>query len=149
MSGYPPTTVPKGRPRVNLPIDRVRELSALGLSQEQAAYRLGCAPRTFGWHLANDPTLKDAWLSGKANAIEDAARTIWQRGMNGSDACLIFWLKCQANWAPPKQDIKITMTPAGPLIDGHVTDIALEHSKLLDGPNPDDIPDIPDIEIVG
>lgn len=147
---YPPTGKPNNRPRLVLSVERVRELSALGLSQEQAAYRLGCALRTFAHYLATDADIAEAWRSGKARAIEDAAKTIWARGMAGSDACLIFWLKCQANWAPPKTDVKITITPSGPLIDAHISDLALDHSRLLDGPNPDDIilDNVSDIEIV-
>lgn len=145
MPSLPSTGNPTGRPKAYLDPDRVRELSALGLSQEQAAHRLGCSQRTLAFYIASDPVITEAWRGGKAKAIETAAKTIYDRGLAGSDACLIFWLKCQANWAPPKQDIKITMTPAGPLIDGHISDLANHHAALLDGP---DLDSVPDAEIV-
>jgi hypothetical protein len=61
---------------------------------------------------------------------------------------LALWLKSHAGWnpRPPTVNVNLGNNQAGPLIDGHVSDIALEHSRLLDGPNPDDIIDIEIVE---
>lgn len=148
MPNYAPSPNPRGRPSIVLPVARVRELSKLGMTQEQAAHRLGCSHRTLSHLIATDPDIADAWRGGKAEAIEQASKTAWERGMAGSDVLLALWLKSHAQWGPKPAllNVNVNTQSGGPLIDAHITDLALDHSRLLDGPNPDDIPDAEIVE---
>jgi hypothetical protein len=57
------TLMPK---TINLDLERVEHLAAQGLSQGQAAERLGIKPGTFATKMSKEPELKAAWKRGRA-----------------------------------------------------------------------------------
>lgn len=122
-----------GRPRAFFPLDRIRELAALGLTQEQAANRLGYSGKTLGDAMQVDPALRDAWRVSKATAIAKIADTLYQKAASGDTGAMIFWLRCQAGWTAAKSDtnVRVSVTSTGPTIDGHIEDMAADHARLL------------------
>lgn len=138
---------PVGRPPTVIDYQMVGELAKLGLTTDTIADRLGIDRKTLWNHMGKVPELRAAYNAGVADLVTLAASKL--RGLvEQSDlGAIALVLRTRGNFVTPKQEVSVTVTnQAGPLIDGHVSDIALEHSRLLDGPNPDDIIDIEIIE---
>jgi hypothetical protein len=131
---------------VAIDFQAVAELAKLGLSIETIADRIGVDRKTLHNHMGRVPEFRAAYNAGVADLVTLAAgklRNLVEMGDLGA-ICLV--LRTKGGFTTPKQEVSVTVTQSGPTIDGHVTDIAIEHSRLLDGPNHDDY--IPDIEIV-
>jgi acyl CoA:acetate/3-ketoacid CoA transferase alpha subunit len=137
---------PVGRPLVAIDYQAVAELAKLGLSLDTIADRIGVDRTTLTAHMTRHPELRAAYNAGVADLVAIAAGKLRDMVMAGDLGAVIFTLRTKGGFTTPKQEVSVTVTQSGPTIDGHVTDIAIEHSRLLDGPNPDDY--IPDIEIV-
>lgn len=71
---------------------RVERLAALGMTQEDAGYILGCVRETIQRHYA------EAWKRGKAKAKAAVATKLYEKAMSGDSASIFFFLKTQAGW---------------------------------------------------
>ena len=130
-----------GRPRVDIDMNEVRRLAALGLSAEVIADRLGVSRKSLFNVMNRDPAVRDAMNQGLSEGIDFAASKLHDLINEGNLGAICFYLRTRS-WIPPKAEVTVTVRNGdtnGPLtIDGHVSDLAEEHRRLLDGPNPDD-----------
>jgi predicted DNA-binding protein (UPF0251 family) len=130
-----------GRPRVDIDMNEVRRLAALGLAADNIADRLGVSRKTLFNVMNRDPAIRDAMDQGLSAGIDFAASKLHDLISQGNLGAICFYLRTRS-WIPPKSEVTVTVRNGdmnGPLtIDGHVSDIAEEHRRLLDGPNPDD-----------
>lgn len=70
-----------------------RQLSAIGLKSEQIARLIGCGKTTLFDKLHEELKL------GAAEATATIAKTLFNKAKDGDNACMMFWLKCRANWS--------------------------------------------------
>lgn len=71
---------------------QVEMYSAVGLTQAQIAELVGCSVDTLDRHFRRELDL------GLAKANAKVAGTLFNKAMQGDNACLIFWLKTRARW---------------------------------------------------
>jgi hypothetical protein len=79
--------------------ERVRNLAARGVRQDDIAAMIGCDPKTVRKHF------RDELDRGTAEANADVAGALYERAMRGDVTAGIFWLKSRAGWrekAPEK-----------------------------------------------
>jgi hypothetical protein len=139
MSAVLPQPKAIGRPPAVIDLCRVRDLAALGLSADQITDRLGISRRTLFNHMAADPAIRAAMDEGLSEAIEFAARTLFDMAREKNLGALIFWLKTKGGFNVPKEP---TPTPAvivnigsqpAPVTLEHVHDMAERQAALLRG----------------
>lgn len=79
-------------------IEEVARLAGLGLTQDQIAEWFGFSDDTLRRRLQSDPEAMRAYKQGKIQAVDRVARTLYQKALEGDNACMIFYLKTQAHW---------------------------------------------------
>ena len=87
MKAYEPT-----------PADRamVSSLSKTGVPQTVIGKRIGIGPKTLRRYF------REELDKGNAEACSKVATTLYERGIDGDNACLIFWAKTQMGWSEHK-----------------------------------------------
>jgi acyl CoA:acetate/3-ketoacid CoA transferase alpha subunit len=136
---------------VQIDYAEVARLAKMGLAADTIADHIGVDRRTLAHHMNRHPALKAAYNAGVADLAVLAAGKLREMVERGDLGAVIFTLRTKGGFTVPKQELAVTVTQtSGPLIDGHISDLALDHSRLLDGPNPDDIilDNVSDIEIM-
>ena len=137
---------PVGRPLAEIDYVAIAEMAKLGLAIETIADRLGVDRRTLYNHLGKNAELKAAYNAGVADLVAVAAGKLRDMVERGDLGAVIFTLRTKGGFVVPKQEVAVTVShAAGPLIDGHISDLANHHAALLDGP---DLDSVPDAEIV-
>jgi hypothetical protein len=138
----PPAKHPGGRPRSEVDMNEVRRLAGLGLSAENIADRLNVSRKTLFNIMNRDSAIRDAMNQGLSEGIDFAASKLHDLIDQGNLGAICFYLRTRS-WIPPKTEVNVTIRRedfgGAPTIDGHIFDLAEEHRRLLDGPNPDDI----------
>lgn len=73
--------------------DKVRKLAGNGLPIVMIGRLIGCDKNTLNKYFEHELHL------GSAEATNKIAGKLFSKAMKGDTACLIFWLKCRANWS--------------------------------------------------
>lgn len=138
---------PVGRPVIQIDYPAIIRMAKQGMALDSIADRLGVDRKTLSNHMAKMPELRAAYNAGVADLVDLASGKLRSMVEAGDLGAVIFTLRTKGGFTVPKQELAVTVTTQhGPTIDGHIEDIALEHARLLDGPSPDDIPDIEIVE---
>lgn len=95
-------------------VRQVHDLAGHGLTQEQIADFLGWSARTLRNKISDDERLDAAYKSGRAIAINEVAKGLYQRAKDGDNTAAIFYLKTQAQWRETNRT-EITGKDGGPL----------------------------------
>ena len=99
---------------------KVRQLSAMGLPQDDIARLIECSPKTLRKHFRRELNLGNA----EVNAM--VAGFLFQSAKTGNVAAQIFWLKTRARWKeiPPPKTLEYTQA-SSPDTDQKI----IEHMK--------------------
>ena len=99
---------------------KVRQLSAMGLPQDDIARLIECSPKTLRKHFRRELDLGNA----EVNAM--VAGFLFQNAKAGNVAAQIFWLKTRARWKeiPPPKTLEYTQA-SSPDTDQKI----IEHMK--------------------
>jgi hypothetical protein len=76
----------------------VEDMSGRGARLDDIACVIGISPRTLDRWLKHDD-VKLAYKRGKAVAVDDVSRTLYQKALDGDTVAMIFYLKAQAGWS--------------------------------------------------
>jgi transcriptional regulator with XRE-family HTH domain len=102
-----------GRPPIVLPdLDKVEELAAKGLTQEQIAKVLGMHWSTLIEKKRAFPKFSEAIERGKARGTHAMANALYDAGMNGNVSAMTFYLDRRGGW---KQTVELTGKDGGPI----------------------------------
>ncbi len=110
----------------------VRELSGLGIPQEDIARLVGISKPTLHSHYKDDLDL------GQAEANVKVGRRLFQKCMDGDTASILFWMKCRARWHE-RHDINVTVNESDVeardgLRDSILAGVAAGAEKAIAGP---------------
>lgn len=100
-------------------VRQVHDLAGHGLTQEQIADFLGWSARTLRNKISDDERLDAAYKSGRAIAINEVAKGLYQRAKDGDNTAAIFYLKTQAQWRETNRT-EITGKDGGPIEQAQV-----------------------------
>lgn len=84
------------------------------------ANRMGCTRKTVYSHIENDPVIADAIEDEKQKRGDWAESKLDQRIEEGSDACLIFMLKCQFKDRGYIERQELTGADGAPIFNIHI-----------------------------
>ncbi len=76
----------------------VKELYAAGVQRARIAKRLGIVEETLNKHYEEELDNSMELL------INNLAKSLYQRAIDGDEKAAEFWLKCRARWAPAKSE---------------------------------------------
>jgi hypothetical protein len=80
-------------------ISLVETAAGLGLPQDMICLLVGVSKKTLYVHYRDDPVIGNVLDKGKAKAVFEVAKTLFQRATTGKDlGAAIFYLKAQAGW---------------------------------------------------
>lgn len=115
-------------------------LAKAGMTIEQMAPYLGMKPMVLAQYFHNHPDIHDAYISGKLTLIARAGHVVGKKVDEGDLDAAKFVLRTKGGWSTV-QNVHVRGGASGPspAIDSHVSDLAAEHSALLDAPDPDAI----------
>ena len=71
----------------------VKKLASDGWSKRQIAIKIGAGYGTVCTHYENDPKFREAFDSGLAEGIGEAASTLKSMALSGNLGAIVFWLK--------------------------------------------------------
>jgi len=122
-----------GRPLKTLTDEQRAQVEALAayFSQEQIADYLGISRNTFSAIMDREPDVYERYKKGKAKAIGTIASSLIQKARDGDTACMIFFLKTQANWRETSRT-EITGSDGGPIQQQHGGKVAINLKNLTD-----------------
>lgn len=93
--------------------------------------------RTLYERMKESPKLREAMDVGVSQAVDKAAEKLQELIEAGNLGAVIYYLRAKGGWST-KHEVTVMVRPdAGPLIDGHIADLAAQHTQLLDGPDLD------------
>jgi hypothetical protein len=135
LTGGTAVARPVGRPPAIIPLDRVHELSALGLSVKTIAARLGVGLRTLQERAAADPELRAALDEGLAVFVEDAATGLRQLVAERNLGAICFALKTRGGFTvreeqSPAVTINLGSQPAT-ISTAHADELAEQQRAIL------------------
>jgi hypothetical protein len=81
----------------------VEDMSGRGARLDDIACVIGISPRTLDRWLKHDD-VKLAYKRGKAVAVDDVSRTLYQKALDGDTVAMIFYLKAQAGWSDKQNE---------------------------------------------
>ncbi|HOK07704.1 MAG TPA: hypothetical protein PLW40_10845 [Syntrophales bacterium] len=87
-----------GRKPVQIPLDKVEDLAAKGLTQEQICHVIGISQETMCKYKRLNPELVEAIQRGKARGTEAIANVIYEKAKNGDFASAAFFLERRCGW---------------------------------------------------
>lgn len=90
--------------RIEIDLNEVERLAALGLTQEQIAASLGISARTLDNRKKESAEFADAIKAGQAQGISEIANALWQNAKGGNVTAQIFFLKARAKWKDRHED---------------------------------------------
>lgn len=88
-------------------LQRIEDLAALGLNQEQIVCRLGIV---FNQTISEIPELVKAIKKGQARGIEIAASNLRSRVLEGEVSACTFYLKAKAGWSEKTVEKELKLT---------------------------------------
>lgn len=99
MSSNKIKTGPKPMIITDADIEKIENMSGMGLTMEQIASIFGVNKRTLERRMHEDDRLKDALDSGRAKAHLRISNVAYKMAASGNvPAMTMFWLKCRAGW---------------------------------------------------
>ena len=87
-----------GKPRIEIDLDRVTELAAQGLTNEQIAAALGISRTTLQARKRESELFAQAIEKGQALGIEAVSNALFENAKAGNVTAQIFFLKARAKW---------------------------------------------------
>jgi len=81
------------RPVIDIDPDKVESLAAQGLTMEQIAHCVGCAPSTLYKHIGSEAELSEAIKRGRAKGVAQVSNALFQAARDGNITAQIFYLK--------------------------------------------------------
>ncbi len=106
---------------VAIEASKVEELASQGLTMEQIASCLGCAPSTLYLRVGSESEVSEAIKKGRANGVKDVSNALYKSATGGNITAQIFYLKNRSpeDWSDRKE---ITGANGGPIdIRGSIT----------------------------
>jgi len=79
-------------------LDKIAKMSGHGMTIEQIGHIFGLERAQFNEYVAKIPELKQTILKGRSLALKQITETLFSKAMSGDNTCLIFYLKCRAQW---------------------------------------------------
>ena len=94
LSGNPMIT----KPKIQIDLEEVEKLAALGLSREQIADGLGISASTFYARQRESKDFAEAVKRGEAKGVGVVASALMKQIKEGNVTAMIFYLKAKAGW---------------------------------------------------
>jgi hypothetical protein len=79
-------------------LERIEELSKIGLNQEDMANDLGMSASTFYERMKENPQISERIKRGRIGTTKLIANKLIEKAVNGDTTCMIFYLKCIGKW---------------------------------------------------
>jgi hypothetical protein len=99
-----------GRPELEIDLERVAQLAALGLNITQIYCYLGIGKSTFAKKRRENPKINEAFNRGKSGGIASVADALKKCAEKGDVKAQIFYLKTQAGWKEVQQVEHVVMS---------------------------------------
>ena len=102
------------KPKIQLDVDKIRQLAAEGRSQRQIAALLGVCEDTLTARKQDTPAVAEALRDGYAESIVKVEDTLFKMATSGTCvAATIYWLKCRCpeRWNDRQQIEVMSNTP--------------------------------------
>ena len=118
-----------GRTPIELDLEKVEQLAAQGLNEEQIAYSLGISQATITRRKKDNEDFVEALKRGKARGIEQVSNTLWKAATDPEKpnmAAAIFFMKARANW---RERADVDVQHSGSVTVDHDVGAALEALK--------------------
>ena len=87
----------------SLHLRMVEEMAGRGAKLDDIACVIVFSPRTLDRWLKHDD-VKLAYKRGKALAVDDVSRKLYQKALDGDTVAMIFYLKAQAGWSDKQSE---------------------------------------------
>lgn len=112
------TETKMGRRPISLSNEQIKELEELGktMNIEQIADYFGISERTFLRLRETNSGVLTAYKKGKANVINQIAKKLIEKALEGDTPSIIFFLKTQAGWSE-KQIQEVTYNGVPPSLN--------------------------------
>lgn len=114
-------------------IEKAKELSGKGLTQQQMSDYFSVVPETWYSYQDKYPELREAIKVGRARTIAYVASKLMTAISNNSVAAMIFYLKTQAGWKEQRDEVAAGSSVLE-MLNGQLIDITPD-SKVKDRSN--------------
>ena len=92
------TTRRGGRQKTQIDLEKVEQLAAQGLTEEQICHCLGFTARTLYTHKRENSEISEAIKRGRSKGIAFVSNKLFDQCKDGNITAIIFFLKARAGW---------------------------------------------------